>query len=407
MNGCHLCGTRNVLPLLDFGKQPITNRFLASPDAVEGLFPLALGQCEACGVVQLSEPPPAKELKPKYDWITYTEPEAHLDHLADILAALPGLGRVSNICGLSFKDDSLLERMKKRGFERVWRLDPGKDLGIDGRGMGVETIQDQLVPDVAKRLAHTYGKADLVILRHILEHAHHTITFMGALKELVSPEGYLVIEVPDCRRALEKYDYSTVWEEHTLYFTPDTFRQCFGVSGLCLVRFETFPYAMEDSLVGIGRQQHGMSPEFPSASTLEQERRRMQAFCQELDRCRSQFHAFLSDHRQMHGAVAMFGAGHLGCAWINLLGLKACIDFVVDDDPHKQGLFMAGSRLPIRSSRALLENRISLCLLSVAPTNEGKVIENNQGFREKGGIFLSIFPDSQCAFHKAAGFHRG
>ena len=64
--------TNNKIKLLiDFGLQPISNRYLANPKDQEKLFPLKLGQCQNTGLIQLLDPVPFKELVPKYDWITY------------------------------------------------------------------------------------------------------------------------------------------------------------------------------------------------------------------------------------------------------------------------------------------------------------------------------------------------
>ena len=88
----------------------------------------------------------------------------------------------------------------------------------------------------------------------------------------------------------------------------------------------------------------------------------------------------------------MFGAGHLSCFWINVLGVEAELEFVVDDHPAKRGLRMPGSRLPIRGSSALLEENITLCLLSLSPESEAKVLAKNPEFLARGGSFASIFP---------------
>ncbi len=58
---------------------------------------------------------------------------------------------------------------------------------------------------------------------------------------------------------------------------------------------------------------------------------------------------------------------------------------------------MPGSRLPIFESRALVERHIRLCLLSVAPESEERVIERNTTFVQSGGRFASIFPASKYA----------
>ena len=53
---------------------------------------------------------------------------------------------------------------------------------------------------------------------------------------------------------------------------------------------------------------------------------------------------------------------------------------------------MPGSRLAIRALASLLEEEVKLCLLSLSPESEAKVVAKNQAFLERGGSFASIFP---------------
>jgi SAM-dependent methyltransferase len=377
--------------------QPICNRFLANAVDEEYKHPLVIGQCGACGVIQISDPVPASELRPRYDWITYNEPEGHLSDLVEIICNLPGVMRESVICGISYKEDSTLTRLNQKGFMRTWRIDPKDDLGISDLRAGIETIQDHLHPDISYTLTQKHGASDVVIVRHILEHAHDTLSFMESIGRLVNPGGYVVFEVPDCTQALETLDCTTVWEEHILYFTPETFRHCFTFGGFSLVHFECYPYAYENSLVGIAQPKRDAKPSFPSGSILDSEKLRARVFAEDLARQRSNLRRFFSEYRQNHGRIAVFGAGHLACTFINLMGLKDQIDFAVDDNPNKQGLFMPGSRLPIYGSAALIKENIKLCLMSLSPESEDKVIQKSQAFLEQGGVFGSIFPGSKRA----------
>ena len=397
MNKCHLCQGGSVTELLDLGMQPISNRFLARPGDEEYTHSIVIARCHACGLIQISNPMPAAELLPRYDWISYSEPEEHLDHLAESIGNLSGITGESTICGISFKDDSILMRMNERGFEHTWRVDPKADLGINDHRAGIETIQERFTSGAVEAIAHKYGKADVIIVRHILEHTHDMPTLMTALKQLLSPHGYLVIEVPDCSRDLEGQDYSTLWEEHIVYFTPDTFRSSFAFFGLSLTRFECFPYPFENSLVGIAQPEKNIVPSFPSERILERERNRALAFSEGLIEHRSRLKGFFPEFRRNQGNIALFGAGHLACTFINLLELKHYIEFVADDNPNKRGLFMPGSHLPILGSDALLERGIKLCLLSLSPESEDKVIQNNGAFVKHGGSFSSIFPGSKRA----------
>lgn len=397
MNKCLLCKTNEVRLLLDLGEQPICNRFLTKPDAEEAMFPMCIGQCVTCGLVQSIIPVAAEELRPRSDWITYNEPEGHLDRLADTIAALPGLTNNSTICGISFKDDSLLRRLRERGYLRTWRLDPQGDLGATGAGVGVETIQDCLNKVTCARITQSRGKADVVIARHIWEHTADPARFIDALRGLMTPSGHLVLEIPDCERALASHDYSTVWEEHSLYFTPSTFRHGASLCGLSIEHYDCFPYTLENSLVAISSFAPERSHAKLSETLLEAEKQRAIEFSAALPTQREKIGGWFARFREKQGKIAILGAGHLACTFVNLLELKDYIDCLVDDNPQKRGLYMPGSRLPIYESRALIERNIKLCLLSVNAESEDRVIEKNKAFTDAGGIFHSIFPASKHA----------
>ena len=100
---------------------------------------------------------------------------------------------------------------------------------------------------------------------------------------------------------------------------------------------------------------------------------------------------------EQRGQVALFGAGHRGCLFVNLLGLGPYLEFVADDHPKKRGLFLPGSKLPVRASSELAEGGITLCLLTVSPASEEKVMRSNARFTDAGGRFASIYPDSPHA----------
>jgi hypothetical protein len=394
---CYLCRQPTVVPRVDIGPQPVSNRFLASPNDPEEHFPIALVQCESCGLMQIETPLPASALVPGYDWITYNEPEAHLDGLVDILMSLPGVGAGAVAGGVSFKDDSTLARLERRGL-RSWRLDLREDLGVSGAhaGYGVETIQDRLTPAVADAIVARRGPADVLLVRHILEHSSVPLDFLEALRRLTSPAGYIVVEVPDCSRAFDKLDYTTIWEEHTLYYTPATFRDGFALAGLELVRAENYPYPFENSLVAIASARTVADP-VVSRAEIAIERERGKRFGDEFPAQRERVRARLQAHRREVGKIAFFGAGHLACTFVSVFGVEREIACIIDDNPHKRGMYLPGSRLPIVGSEALLEGDITLCLLSLNPIGEEKVIAKNAAFTERGGVLASIFPASRYA----------
>jgi C-methyltransferase-like protein/methyltransferase family protein/putative zinc binding protein len=397
---CYTCGSDAVKVLLDAGLQPIGNRFLRTRDEAEEQFPVVIEQCTRCGLVQSTKPVPAAALVPVFDWITYSEPEPHLDGMVDRLMTRPGIKAGAIAAGVSFKDDSTLDRLARRGL-KTWRLDLKSDLGVTREGLGVETIQEALTPDRATAAARCHGPADVLLVRHILEHAHDLGRFLESLRLLLAPGGYVVIEVPDCSRAIELGDYTTLWEEHTFYYTPETFERCLTLNGFDVAGFENHPYPFENSLVAIAQVSSGAhaprDARMPPAQIVAAEIARASGFATEFPARRQRLRRHLEEFRRTRGKIALFGAGHLACTFVILFGVQDLVECIVDDNPHKRGLFMPGSRLPIVGSDVLQSNDIALCLLSLNPIGEQKVMEKNQAFAQRGGVFASIFPASAHA----------
>ena len=394
---CRGCQSKQVNELLDIGKHPVSNRFLECPSAEEFLYPLAVGQCGTCGIVQLTKLMPVGELIPPYEWITYNEPEGHLDALVDRLTWLPGIDKGSFIAGISYKEDTILQRFNRLGFNQTWRLDISNDLEVSASEAGIETIQDRLNSDLVPSITKKYGLADIMIVRHVIEHAYRPAKLINALRQLIRSTGYLVFEVPDCTRVLDKLDYSTVWEEHLLYFTPETFRNFFSYYKFSLIDYIFYSYPHENSLVAIVQPSEEEYPIYPPQDVLKSETNRADNFSRNLEVRKNKIKGFLSQYRKNHGKIAVFGAGHLACMFLNLMEIGEYIEFVVDDSPEKKGLYMPGSKLPIVGSQAIIDEDIKLCLTTLSSESEQKVVQKNKKFVELGGAFSSIFPSSSIA----------
>lgn len=392
MKTCYLCEKISVVELINFGRQPVSHHFLSSEQDKEYLGPIVLGQCQDCALVQQLTPMPVEKLTARYGWLTRSEPERHLDDLVQTLTKLPGINKDSDIWGVCWKEDSTLARFNKLGYGNTYRLQIDKDFGVEDPLADVEIVQARLTFEKSQEIVSCLGRADIVIVRHLIEHAYDVQEFLRAVRNLLKPNGYLVLEIPDCRLSMERLDYTTVWEEHVLYFTLATFRSCFAYGGFQLVDFIEEEYSLENSYIGIARIVGQSIDPALDAQTLQEELERGNRFAEQFEGRRLEIRTYLEDFKKNHGKIAIFGAAHMCSAFINLMGLKDCIEFVVDDNPHKNGMFMPGSHLPIRGSLAILKEDIKLCLLTLAVASEGKVLVDNQGFINKGGIFKSIFP---------------
>src|SRR3990167_2281493 len=390
MSLCCVCKQNSLECIIDFGQQPVSHHYLYTQKEAAFTYAFQLGMCTACGLVQLINPPSMEETKPLFSWISFSEPENHLDWLVEKLSQLPGVTTSSQFCGVSVFEDSLLERLNKKNFLRTDCLTYDKNLGNATHAV-IKTISLYAKHQNLSQLFH--DRPHVLIIRDILEHAHDPLSFMQTIKEIVDPDGYVVFEIPDYQRTFISCDYSTLWEEHIIYFTPYTFETCLKRGGFMFHSIDSYAYDAQDYLIAIVKPSHQMESNVihDDQDALFSAQQLMMHYAERYSQQKNWFKNVLSQY-QKQGKIALLGAGHLGCHFVNLMDVQHLIDFLVDDHPHKRGMFMPGSRLPVVSSSILDEEHVMLCLLSLNQESEKNFIEKNKKFIERGGTFASIFP---------------
>lgn len=336
------------------------------------------------------KPVPHDALVPPYDWLFAREPEGHLDGVVEQITALDGVTTDSVIGALTSKDDTTVDRFIRKGFKNTWRVRLDEDLGVTNPAANIETVQKLTTPERMQEIAARRSAADVMVVRHIMEHAENLQSFIHGIAELVKPGGVLMVEVPDCTPSLTLNDYCMVWEEHSLYLTPETFAPLLSMGGFEPIRTDIYPLPFENSLVQLARKT-GMPGPVRIDAAARAQNGILGTYADHYKPACRELRATLEKVRAEKGPIALFGAGHLAHAFANFMGVADLIDFVADDTPQKQGKFLPGARLPILPSAALVERGVGLCLLALSITNEDAVIGRNQAFVDKGGVFRSIF----------------
>ena len=349
-------------------------------------------------MIQLIDPIAYEELVPRYDWVTYYEPESHLDALVNKVARLYLKKNCPVVGGISFKDKSTIERFERLG-NQSWTIDPIQDLKL-GENAGVESVQAELNIERSKEIVNRNGRADLLVVRHIWEHVYVQDLFVAALKELVAGDGYILFEVPDCSNLINHLDYTMIWEEHLYYYTLLTFKQSLQHYGFAIIDVEVVPSGTyENSLIALVRVQTSKKVKNNiKKAELEKALHRGNNYAKKYKSQRKMISEYLSKESRKR-KIMLFGAGHISGAFINHLSLQDLIECVVDDNAYKQGLLMPKSIIPIVHSKELYKYDSTLCLFAVNPIHEDKITSKHKKFMEKGGRFGSICPLSDYSIY--------
>ncbi len=392
-SSCTVCSHPALATVIDFGAQPPSNRFIpeASCKHDQELHRLALGYCPHCGTAQLTQRMPIAAVRPRYTWLLYNEPEGHLDEASAELAKLPGINSESRILGITYKDQSTVDRLARLGLP-LGRCIAEADFDSQTELFGLETVQQLLRnPKTISSIKAKYGVADIVVMRHIIEHAQDAAKLISSLRGLIADNGYLVMELPDSDKIFKAGNHAFIWEEHISYFTEESLGTLGQSVGASLAWFKRCPYSYEDSLLVAFRFQEArpsVKAENESFGKIEAE---LKKFRQDFEAAKQKWREQLLSHRKNGEKIAVFGAGHLAAKFINFLDLKDLIDCVIDDNTNKAGMRMPGSLLPIVPSKELAERGIKICVSTLSPESEIKVRQKLASYFDDGGQLIPAF----------------
>ena len=380
---------------INFGLQPVSNRFLKSQNEKVPFFNLQISWNRSIGCPQLINPWPIEELRPQVEWITCYEPENHLDELCDLIVNIKSPTDNTDVAGYSFKDESTLSRLNKLGYSKQWLIDPQHDLDITNSLSGIETLQSVFTKHKARLIAKKKGKVDILIVRHVVEHAYDLTEFINSLKLLVKDDGYIIFELPDCEKAFRNGDCTTIWEEHTFYFFESSFKRCLNDHNLEIVFWKIWNYSLENCMVAIVKKSHVVKPKL---KLLEEKRKDLfifNNFISILEKRKKNIHEKLTVIKKRNEKICILGAGHLTVAFISLMEIQDLISFVVDDNKNKSDCFLSIGKIPIKKTSYMNFKIVKFCLLGANPEHHERIKKKLTMFKKNGGVVCSIFPNTK------------
>ena len=400
---CKACSKKSTKFLMSFNKSPISHHFkeYKKKNPKPKIINIKFYQCQKCGLLQLSKTFRSDFLKSKDIIINQKEPEDHLDRIVKKILELPGIKKNVKIVGLSYKDESVLKRFNKLGFLNTRIIDFKKSKGLR-KNPDFEVLDQFINPHNLNKFLEKFGKADIVISRHFLEHTHSIKDFINGTKVLLkdSKLKYIFFEVPDSERSLKAFDYPMIWEQHKVYFTKYTLNSTLDIFNFKKIFSSIAKYKYEDCLVYVGALSSTKNLKKEAISyKLGKELNTAKKFFFEFKNFRNKIFTFFQNLKKKDIHTALYGSGHNGVVFINLFKIKHFIDFVLDDNKKFQGLFVPGSDLKVKNPKHI-NKKIDYCFLSANFENEKKIIENNKSLLSKRGKFVSI------SFHNPKGIKK-
>jgi len=347
---CPVCNQdRLQLPLVQIEAVPVFCNVLLSDR--QGAVNVPLGDihlfyCECCGHVYNGAFDPSKlDYGPAYENSLHFS--ANFQTYAETLAArlvakyeLKGKTVIEIGCG---KGD-FLRLMCRQGVGRSIGFDPSYE---ETRASGLDCRHFSVVREYYSE-KYSDIDADMVVCRHVLEHIESPAIFLRTIHKTIGdrPNTLVFFEVPNVMYTLKDLGIWDLIYEHCGYFTsqsliylfnaagfvPVSARSNFGGQYLCI---EAYPERKDNVALEIYQEEPLQISRY-AKNFANQHRKKVEEWQRKLE--------------SMQGRgkkTVVWGGGSKGVTFLNLMRSHAEIDYIVDINPHKQGLYvpLTGQRI--------------------------------------------------------------
>jgi SAM-dependent methyltransferase len=398
---CRICGADGVLPFLDLGKTPLSDG-LVRPERLDGPEPryaLEVAFCPSCRIVHILQDVAQEILFPE-DYPYFSSYSDHLlahsrRHALGLVEAR-GLGADSLVVELASNDGYLLRNFVEAGVP-VLGIDPAPNQVRIANEQGVHSICEFFGRDLAARLVGEGQRADVIIANNVCAHVPDLNGFVAGMAHLLRPGGLITVENPYVRDLIDHCEFDTIYHEHLYYHSCTGWMGLAERHGLHLNHVEYFPELHGGTLRWHLSHEPGRSPAV-DAYLAEEQRVGLDrfdyyaGFAQRVEQLRTDLLALVRDLRAQGKVIAAYGAAAKGSTMLNYVGLGTdLVDFVVDRNPHKQGLHMPGTHQPILPVEALVERQPDYTLI-LAWNFRDEIMRQQQAYADAGGRFIVPVP---------------
>lgn len=222
---------------------------------------------------------------------------------------------------------------------------------------------------------------------------------MAGIDTLLAPDGAFVIEVPWAKDLLDKNEFDTVYQEHLSEFSLRSIALLGQLFGMELTDVERLSVHGGSMRVTLHRKALGkaVSPRVGDMLAEELAGGMLQAdtydsFALRIAEVGRELLAMLDDLKGQGLKIAGYGAPAKGNTLLNYFGIGTDhLDFLVDRNPLKHGLYSPGMKVPVRSTDAIDDEHPDI-LLVLAWNFFDEIREQQHAFEAGGGRFLVPLP---------------
>lgn len=373
---CRHCQHDLSLDFLDLASAPPSNAYLSASQLFEAevWLPLKIKVCSNCWLVQTLDFTGRENLfDENYAYFSSYSSSwlAHAQSYVRAAISRFALNAQSLVIEVAANDGYLLQYLQAAGIPNLG-IEPTHSTAEAARAKGITVIEAFFGQQCASQLAQQGQTADLMIANNVLAHVPDINDFISGFTRLLKPAGVASFEFPHLLNMVRENQFDTAYHEHFSYLSLTAVQRIFSACGLTVFDVETLNTHGGSLRVWAQRSDTLSQPRTAAVDKLLAQEAaagiNSAAFYQQAQQraLQTKFNLleFLLQARAAGKQVAAYGAAAKGNTLLNFCGIKAdLIAAVIDLNPHKQGKYLPGSRIPIFGLDYLQTTRPDILLI--------------------------------------------
>jgi hypothetical protein len=357
---CRGCAAPLTLPLIDLGTSPPSNAYVHADrlEQAEQWVPLKVAVCEQCWLVQTEDYTSADSLfDAEYAYFSSFS-STWLNHAERYVAEMSerfGLNADSRVVEVAANDGYLLQYVAARGIPCLG-VEPTRSTAQAAREKGLEIRELFFGRDTATQLRSEGWGADLMAANNVLAHVPDINDFLAGFAMLLKPTGVATFEFPQLLTLMAGAQFDTLYHEHYSYLSLTSVRTLCERNGLEV--FDVSQLSTHGGSLRVFVQRKDGQRRTVLPAVQQQLQAELAAgvknpeyyatLAPAAERIKHDLLRFLLQAKADGKRVVGYGAAAKGNTLLNYAGVKAdLLSWVADANPHKQGKFLPGSRIPI------------------------------------------------------------
>ena len=403
---CLFCEHPLTNTFTDLGTSPLCEEFVKAENRnrSQKIYPLHVYVCDKCFLVQVQEYVTPEEIYEDYFYFS-SYSDSWLKHASDYVEKMVdeyGINRESFVVEIASNDGYLLQYFQEKEIP-VLGVEPSENVAKVSIEKGIPTEKVFFGYDTAGELKSKYGAADLILGNNVLAHVPKINDFVSGLKKMLSEKGIMTFEFPHLMQLVENNQFDTIYHEHFSYFSLFIVKKIFAKHGLKLFHVEELKSHGGSIRIFICHEENRDIIVHDSLTNLLNTEEKKgygdlelyTSFDEQVKETKREILKLLIGLKEKGKTVVGYGAPGKGNTLLNYCGIrKDFLDYTVDRNPVKHGMYLPGSLIPVHSPEKIRETEPDYVF--ILPWNLKKEIMDQMSFiKDWGGKFIIPIPQPE------------